>query len=52
MYAFLQPLADDSGIINLQSIAEWINTIAENTESASSAADDFTSKLSFIKTLS
>lgn len=52
MYAFLQPLADDSGIINLQSIAEWISTIAENTESASSAADDFTSKLNFIKTLS
>lgn len=52
MSAFLQPLADDSGIINLQSIAEWINTIAENTESASSAADNFTSKLSFIKTLS
>ena len=52
LYAFLQPLTDDSGIINLQSIAEWINTIAENTESASSAADDYTSKLSFIKTLS
>lgn len=52
MYAFLQPLADDSGIINLQSIAEWINTIAENTDSAAKAADDFTSKLSFIKTLS
>lgn len=52
LYAFLQPLTDDSGIINLQSIAEWINTIAENTESASSAADDFASKVSFIKTLS
>lgn len=52
LYAFLQPLTDDSGIINLQSIAEWINTIAENTESATEAADDYTSKLSFIKTLS
>lgn len=52
LYAFLQPLTDDSGIINLQSIAEWINTIAENTESALSAADDFASKVSFIKTLS
>ena len=52
LYAFLQPLTDDSGIINLESIAEWINTIAENTESATEAADDYTSKLSFIKTLS
>lgn len=52
LYAFLQPLTDDSGIINLQSIAEWINTIAENTESATEAADDYASKLSFIKTLS
>lgn len=52
LYAFLQPLTDDSGIISLQSIAEWINTIAENTESASSAADDYISKVSFIKTLS
>ena len=52
LYAFLQPLTDDSGIINLQSIAEWINTIAENTESATEAADYYTSKLSFIKTLS
>lgn len=52
LHAFLQPLTDDSGIINLESIAEWINTIAENTESATEAADDYTSKLSFIKTLS
>lgn len=52
LYAFLQPLTDDSGIINLQSIAEWINTIAENTKSTTEAADDYTSKLSFIKTLS
>ncbi len=52
LYAFLQPLADDSGIINLQSIAEWINIIAENTESATETADDYASKLSFIKTLS
>ena len=52
LYSFLQPLSDDSGIINLQNLDKWINIVSEDMSNVAASSDDYLSKLASIQSIS